>query len=369
MAGLWIAFTAAYFSFFYVFQDAGEIADMNLDGYLEVVLLGIPTVALLAGTMWLHESEIDRDLRPRLLGWTVGMALLFALAIHTVVFVIETRFDPGERWLLFLLSIGFGASSGTVTGMLAVRSKQRERARNRSLRMARRTERERTRLEHLNHYLRHEVLNEIQKIRGFTTILDERLRLDGDERDYLDAIQQSSDEIAAFVGSIRTILDASDYDPDLETVDVAAVVESEVRQFRRMHAPATIVVTGPDSAPAVAGDLLNRVFRNLIENAIDHNARGTTITVDVTVDGEWVEVSIRDDGSGIPPERRDRLFDPPESGDHGYGLFLMRNLVDIYGGHLELVDTGPEGTEFLVRLPAADQPDASVQAAAATNVA
>ena len=65
-----------------------------------------------------------------------------------------------------------------------------------------------------------------------------------------------------------------------------------------------------------------------------------------------VVVRVCDDGTGIPDVVRETLFDPPESGDHGYGLFLSQHLVELYGGRLELDASGPEGTVFRMRLEA-----------------
>jgi signal transduction histidine kinase len=362
MTCLWLSFTVAYISFFYIFQDAREIADASLDGYLEVILLGVPTVVLLGGTVWLRDSSVDVELRPRIVRWTVGMALFFALAMYAAVFVIETRFDPGEQWLILLLSVGFGASSGTVMGVLSIRSKQRERERNESLAVARRTERERSQLEYLNHYLRHEVLNEAQKINGYASLLDRETDVDSEAAAHLTTIRDSSAEIAAFVGSIRTILDASDYDPDLAPVDLRAVVESEVEQVRRTNSRVDVEVGGDDAVRARAGDLCNRVFRNLLENAAEHNEGDLRVSIDVSAGEEWATVRVRDDGDGIPAAARETLFEPPESGDHGYGLFLTNHLVQVYGGRLALGETGPDGTEFVVRFPlVTDGPDATAR--------
>jgi signal transduction histidine kinase len=355
MTCLWLSFTISYVAFFYIFQDAREIADASLDGYLEVILLGVPTVVLLGGTVWLRDTSVDAELRPRIVWWTVGMALFFALAMHTAVFVIEARFDHGERWLILLLSVGFGASSGTVTGVLSIRSKQRERERNESLAVARRTERERSQLEYLNHYLRHEVLNEAQKINGYASLLDRETDVDSETAAHLTTIRDSSAEIAAFVESIRTILDASDYDPDLTPVDLRGVVDAEVEQVRRTNSRIDVEVRGDDAVRARAGDLCNRVFRNLLENAVEHNEGALRVSIDVSAEEEWATVRLRDDGDGIPPAARETLFEPPESGDHGYGLFLTNHLVQVYGGRLALGETGPDGTEFVVRFPLAHE--------------
>jgi signal transduction histidine kinase len=352
MTLLWVTFTLAYVCFFYVYRDAREIADASLDGYLEVILLGVPTIVMFAGTLWLRESGVDDDLRPRLLGWTLAMAVLFVGAIHATLFVVEAPLDNGERPLILLMSTGFGASAGTVTGMTDIVSKQRERARIRSLRVARRVERERSQLERLNQFLRHEVLNEATKIVGFADLMAERTS-DEERAGHLQTIRHSGEEIAVFIDSIRTILEEAGHDPDLSPVDLRAVVEREAQAVRNATSGVDVEVTAPGPVSVLGGDLLGRVFRNLIENAVEHND-DVAITVEVVRDGGWVRAHVRDDGDGIPAERRGGLFDPPESGNHGYGLYLTRNLVEVYGGRLELAETGTTGTEFVVSLPAAD---------------
>ena len=347
-----VSFTLVYIVFFYYFNDAKEIAEASLDGYLEVILLGIPTIVMLGGSMWLSETCTEEDLHLRLFGFTVGVGALFVLATHTALSVAEATFDPGERVLVLLMSTGFGASSGTVMGILDINSKHRERERVRALKESKRRERERSQLEHLNHYLRHEVLNEAQKITGCATLLRDRNSISGEEKDYLNTIRNSSMEIGTFVQSIRGVLDSSDYNPDREPQDIVTVLETEAEKIQQPNRDADIQVTGVDSAPVLVGEMLSRVFRNLIENAIEHNQGHVSVTLSIEEVGQWVEVSVRDDGSGIPPAKRNRLFEPPESGDHGYGLFLTKNLVQVYGGDIELVETGADGTVFLVRLAA-----------------
>ncbi|MFB6298486.1 MAG: ATP-binding protein [Salinirussus sp.] len=368
MVALWALFTLAYALFFYLFLDAREIADNSLDGYLEVILLGLPSVVLLAGVMWLQESDIEPDLRSRVVVWTVGMAAFFLCAVYTVIFIIDTPLDRGELWLILLMSAGFGASAGTVMGGLKIRSLQAERERNRSRAKARRVERERNQLEHLNHYLRHEVLNEAQKIEGYSRLLGERVETDGSERAWIETIRRSSSEIAEFIQSIREILDASDHEPELEPIDVRAVLDAVAAEFADAPDSVSVTVEGEDSAPVLSGSLLGRAFVNLIQNAGEHNQGDVRVVLSVDRGEEWVTVRVRDDGSGIEVGDQETLFDPAEEGDHGYGLFLTKNLVEVYGGQLELWETGPEGTEFVVRLSPAPETEVAGADTAAPRV-
>jgi signal transduction histidine kinase len=352
MTALWTGFLLVYLGFFYSFQGAREIADAELDGYLEVVLLGVPVVVLFGAVVWMSESEVDRGLHYRIVAWTLGVCVLFLVAVSTTLFVLEPRYDRGEHLLMLLMGAGFGASMGSVTGIVEVRSVHRGRARERAIVEARRRKRERQRLEYLNQYLRHEVLNEVNKIEGYATLVGARLEPDSEAREWTRVIERSSDEVGTFVSSIRAIMNADDERLQIRPVDVAAVAETTADRVRTTAADSRVIVDAPGPTFATAGDLLDRVFLNLIENAVDHGD-DPTVRIEVRTDGHRVSVRVTDDGPGIPEAKREDLFEPPESGDHGYGLFLSRNLVELYGGRLTLVDTGDQGTTFRMELDAA----------------
>jgi signal transduction histidine kinase len=358
LGGLWVLYTGAYFLFYAWFESAEEIGEASLAGYLEVMLLAMPAVLLFGAVVGFHRMDTDRVSTLPVVYWTVGFGILFVVAMYTAMFIIEAVFDPGERWLVLLLSAGLGMSAGCVVGLVQVRSRKHERERNRFIAQQRRTERERKQLEYLNQALRHEVLNGTQKIDGYTSLLREQVGDDTDTARWLEISSASNDDIAEFIQSIRQIMDITDHEPDLEPVDVVSVIEEEASLVQQ-DGPAQVDVEGPDSAFVLAGDLANRVFRNLFDNAIEHNDDDVEIgvTVETGEESEWVCVRVRDDGSGIPDSKCATVFEPPQSGDHGYGLYLVDNLVELYGGTLDLVETGPEGTEFLVRLPAVASPD------------
>lgn len=358
MGTIWVLYLLIYIGFFYVHSDAREIADAELDGYLEVVLLGVPCVVLFGVLVWMSETDIDPDLHSRVVAWTIGVSALFLLAMQGSVFVIEPSYNPSEQSLLLLLGVGFGAAMGAFTGVIETRSIYRGRKAERSAMEARRLEREQDRLKHLNQFLRHEVLNDINKIHGYARLLQQRRSHDDEAEEWVEIMATQSERVAEFVSSIRSLLVASDYKPDLEPVDVSGMLNQIADRVRRSHPTVAVTVDAPESTWAAAGDLLERVFTNLLYNAIEQGGDDLAIRIKVRSDGDEVTVCVQDDGPGVPPKNRDTLFEPPENDDHGHGLFLTRNLVELYGGRLELADTGPEGTRFRVRLPSATvQPD------------
>jgi two-component system, sensor histidine kinase len=114
---------------------------------------------------------------------------------------------------------------------------------------------------------------------------------------------------------------------------------------------------------------LDQIVANLVINAVKYSPGGSPIRVSVKRAGPEVVVRVADEGIGIPPELAPRVFDLFVQGDRpldrslgglGIGLTLVRRLAEMHGGSAELKSDGDgKGSEFIVRLPAIEAPDAS----------
>lgn len=114
--------------------------------------------------------------------------------------------------------------------------------------------------------------------------------------------------------------------------------------------PETLVVYGDAS-------LLRRVMQNLIANAILHTPRGeVVITADVDASGNGIECCVTDNGSGIEPERLNRVFEKFESnttetGGLGLGLAICKTFVEAHGGQVRVESVLGQGATFSFTLP------------------
>jgi signal transduction histidine kinase len=106
---------------------------------------------------------------------------------------------------------------------------------------------------------------------------------------------------------------------------------------------------------------LNQIVANLLTNAIKYTSPGGTIRIRVGGEGEQAVVGVADTGIGIPASLLPHVFDLPVQGERrldraqaglGVGLTLVRRLVELHGGRVEVFSEGPgRGSEFVVRLP------------------
>jgi len=146
-------------------------------------------------------------------------------------------------------------------------------------------------------------------------------------------------------------------------IEIASpLVEQKGHHFEVKVAPHPLLVDG--DAPR-----LTQIFANLLNNAAKYTDPGGHIVMQVDRTDDRIVIEVRDDGIGITADLLPQLFEPfvqgPRASDRadgglGLGLGLVRSLVDLHGGSVEVRSAGPrQGSTFTVQLPAASRPEPS----------
>lgn len=150
--------------------------------------------------------------------------------------------------------------------------------------------------------------------------------------------------------------------------DTLVLLERELRKYRIQ-----VELELTDCPPAmINGNEIQRVLINLLVNARQAMPDGGSLCVSLGHDpkNEMVVLTVRDSGSGIPPDKLPRIFDPfyssksgPDAtgkGGTGLGLSVCRDIIEAHRGAIRVESTVGQGTSFVLRLPTAPCPDASV---------
>jgi signal transduction histidine kinase len=152
-------------------------------------------------------------------------------------------------------------------------------------------------------------------------------------------------------------------------VDVMTPVDLDdvvLRQARRLREDGRINVDiSGVSAAQIEGDAdqLNRAIRNLAENASRHARSQVAFTLAET--GHTATLTVSDDGPGIPPDQRERVFErftrldesrTKDEGGTGLGLAITRDIIERHGGSIAIDPAHSPGTQFVITLPFAGHP-------------
>lgn len=225
----------------------------------------------------------------------------------------------------------------------------------------------------LNRLLRHEVLNKLAVIQGYTTQL-----ADGQASENAETIQrifQNSEDVQHAINDIGFLTRIHpDPDSSFRPIQLESLITGEITTIRGEHPSAEISVSDQTTDPlyVLADDQLHQLFRQLFQNAIEHNpVDNSELIVSIKATKTYVEVGVADNGPGLPDDQRAILEDGelPEYDDPatGFGIPLVKMLVSQYDGTIE-VKTEGSGTKIHVKLPRAEQPEETAVASPNTNV-
>jgi two-component system OmpR family sensor kinase len=115
-----------------------------------------------------------------------------------------------------------------------------------------------------------------------------------------------------------------------------------------------------DGVVRIDPDLIAQVIRNLLSNAHRHAGTGGRVVVSARAEGDVIAVSVEDDGPGVPPEERERVFDrfhrrqtarDRATGGSGLGLGIARSIVELHGGRIRFEDSPLGGARVSFDLP------------------
>lgn len=208
--------------------------------------------------------------------------------------------------------------------------------------------------------LAHELRNPLGTMRASAEVL---LR-------QLDANPNVARELAGYVRDevdrinllITRFLDfARPLEPRLAPTDINTLLDRAIAEVQR-HASSNAILFvrnySPDIEPIPADEsLLERVFTNLLTNAVEASAHGATVTVKTRPLARGVEVAVIDRGHGIHPAQRENIFNPfftTKASGVGLGLAIVSKIVDGHRGRLSVESEPGQGSVFRVWLPATE---------------
>ena len=216
----------------------------------------------------------------------------------------------------------------------------------------------------------HELRTPLNAILGYAQVLEHDLEGQAGHA-HAQRIASAGRHLLGLISELLDIarIEAGRIDLAQAPVDVARVLDEAltlVRPDADARAVTVHIAPGIDGVVHADAQRLRQVLVNLLSNAIKFNRAGGRVEVDARATDGHVRIAVRDDGPGIPPERRTRLFVPFERlgaersavEGTGLGLALSKRLVEAMGGTIGVDDAPGGGACAWLALPAAEAPPA-----------
>ena len=340
------------------------------DSMVEGVLLLDPNEKIqLANRAFVRLFGVNGDIRSRTIMETLRLHELAELvdSLGTQKQVLEQELKllkPNERWLQVNGSPIFNGQGQRYGTVLVFHD------------LTRLKQLERTRQEFVAN-VSHELRTPLSLIKGYVeTLLDGAMNNPEVASKFLETIDRNAERLKLLIEDLLTIseLESGRVKLNLQRVSLRGTVEKVLEDFsdRASAKQVTLVDHVPDVHLLADADRLEQVLCNLIDNAIKYGRNRGSVTVAAQpFDHAQIQVSVQDDGPGIPPDSLQRVFErfyrvdkarSREQGGTGLGLSIVKHIVQSHGGRAWAKSELGHGATFFITLPQ-DTPE-SVRTAA-----
>ncbi|MDY6819169.1 MAG: PAS domain S-box protein [Halobacteriales archaeon] len=216
----------------------------------------------------------------------------------------------------------------------------------------------------LNRVLRHNLRNDMNVILGFA----DEIQAISDESagSYAGRIQTTAERLASLSEQARELEQVARYERTPERFAPATLLDDIVTSYRERYPDASIEVSVETEQGICAGDEIREALTELLENALKHSGSEPWVRIDVGHDGDWIELTIEDDGPGIDDLEAAVIAKGEETAlEHGsgLGLWLVNWIVTRYGGSFQIGANETGGTTARLRLPGIDSSETVEDAA------
>lgn len=211
----------------------------------------------------------------------------------------------------------------------------------------------------------HEMKTPIAVMKNYAELLAAERIEDGTRCEYAKAVGNAATRLSELVSNILKLnkLESQRIMPEMEDYDICRQLCECILQFEDIWEERGIELeTEIEDAAMVKADasLMELVWNNLISNALKFTEPGGSVTVSQTSDADHIRIVVSDTGCGMSRDSMDHIFDKFYQGDtshakegNGLGLALVKRVLELMDGSIQVVSEEGKGSTFTVTLPAA----------------
>jgi tetratricopeptide (TPR) repeat protein len=193
----------------------------------------------------------------------------------------------------------------------------------------------------INKILRHDLVNHLAGIQSSV-----RLYKANRENEMLTYIEESVKLSVQLIDRMRDLETILITNKQLQTMDLRDILEETIQHFKHK---VSFHISG--KGKVLADEAISSIFNNIISNAIIHG-EATQVSIEIAPRQKFFEVRIANNGSGIPDEIKEKVFEESftygKKGNTGLGLFIVKKTIESYQGMVYIEDNQPQGVVFVI---------------------
>lgn len=191
----------------------------------------------------------------------------------------------------------------------------------------------------LNKTLRHDILNDLTVVRNSLEMYEEL----GDKR-LLDNASNCIDDSVNLIKKMKRLESLIPSGESLKPYSAREAIEEVVRNYQ-------VDTEVKGDCTVIADEAFTSVIDNVLSNAVTHG-QADHISIQIESDGNYCWISLADNGTGIPEERKEEVFNEGFSGNggSGLGLYIVEKTLERYGGDIQIEENTPTGAIIVLKL-------------------
>ncbi len=275
-----------------------------------------------------YRSDIDSQHHPKVAMWTFAGMVLVGVVLGIMILYQVAEGAEIEDPLFF---IGGTVAVGGVGGFLIGTNNAQRASREQELQL------QNNRLEEFASVVSHDLRNPLNVAQGRLEMAQSE-----HESEHLDCATQACDRMERLIEDLLTLAREGAKVQKTETVDIGVLAE---KCWETVETPEADIRVEMEQSEQADRSRLRQLLENLYRNAIEHGGESVTVTVGELDDGFYVE----DDGSGIPSDQRESVFDTGYStadDGTGFGLSIVKQVVEAHGWDIGVTEGADGGARF-----------------------
>ncbi|WP_037321205.1 sensor histidine kinase [Salegentibacter sp. Hel_I_6] len=203
----------------------------------------------------------------------------------------------------------------------------------------------------------HELNTPLGNILGFAEFIEEKTKEPQTKRDTQKILKSTlySREVVK-----KLMFFSCDMPQDIKKIEIKPVITQALSllrpNFKKAHINFNFSIQAPTLKAQVDAIQLTQVFFNLVINAIYYSPKHSEISIQINNDDMHYTIEIADEGKGIDPEVKDKIFEPfyttkPLGEGSGLGLSVVHGIIKSHRGEISIAENIPKGTIFKIKLP------------------